>query len=153
MLTKNLRALIHACPNNLLTNLSQTHSVLCLFVMHRFTWCITKPYALTYLLRFIMWTLQVLRNGQYSSTEPLEWIIDGQERSTCRLNTKLQPGVSPGFLRPCGKNTTKKDLLLIENCPSNWTDHETAQKCKAYAFYSKLNLSVSNKKICLQFTS
>jgi len=99
-----------------------------------------------------MWTLQVLRDGQYS-TQPLEWIMHGREGSKCQLMTELQPGESPGFLRPCGKESKTQNLLLIENCPSDWTDHETAQKCKAYAFYSHLPLNVSTKKVCLQFTS
>jgi hypothetical protein len=67
--------------------------------------------------------------------------------------TELQSGESPGFLRPCGKNIEKQDLLIIENCPSDWTDHETAQKCRAYAFYSKLQFEVISKKICPQFTT
>ena len=112
----------------------------------------TQLYALTYMLHFIMWTLQVLRDGQYS-TQPLEWIMHGPERNTCRLMTELQPGESTGFLRPCGKNITSHNLLITENCPSDWTDHETAHKCKAYALYSLLPLNVSNKQICLQFTS
>jgi hypothetical protein len=140
VLTKNVRASIHACPNNVLQKtlsyaLSHTR---------------TQPYELTNILHFIMWTLQVLRDGQYS-TEPLEWIMNGEETSRCRLMTELQPGESPGFLRPCGKDSKTQNLLLLENCPYDWTDHETAQKCKAYAFYSQLN--VSNKRICLQFTS
>jgi hypothetical protein len=98
----------------------------------------------------MLWTLQVLREGQYS-TQPLEWIMPGQEESSkCQLMTELQPDESPGFLRPCGKDSKKQNLLFIENCPSNWTDHTTAQKCKAYAFYSKFELNVSNKII---FTS
>jgi len=99
-----------------------------------------------------MWMLQVLRDGQYS-TQPLEWIMNGQEISTCRLTTELQPGESPGFLRPCGKGSETLPLLLVENCPSDWTDHETAQKCKAYALYSQLLLTVSRKKICPKCSS
>jgi len=79
--------------------------------------------------------------------------MQGEETSKCRLMTELQPDESRGFLRPCGKDIENQNLLLIENCPSDWTDHETAQKCKAYALYSQLLLNVSNKKICLQFTS
>jgi len=79
--------------------------------------------------------------------------MHGPETSQCRLTTELQPGESPGFLRPCGKNITNHALLIIENCPSDWTDHETAQKCKAYAFYSEAELNVSNKTICQHFTS
>ena len=63
----------------------------------------------------------------------------------------LQPGESTGFLRPCVKNITNQTIFIIENCPSDWTDHEVAQKCQAYAFYSELN--VSNKTQCIQFTS
>jgi hypothetical protein len=133
-------------------NLSLTHSVSCPFVTHCLTHTRTQPYALTNILHFIMWTLQVLRDGQYSA-EPLEWIMHGPETSRCRLMTELQPGESTGFLRPCTKDGTTHDMLLIENCPSDWTGHETAQKCKAYAFYSQIELNVSNKKICLQFTS
>jgi len=99
-----------------------------------------------------MWTLQVLRDGQYS-TEPLEWIMQGEETSKCRLMTELQPDEWRGFLRPCGKNVTNQTLSITESCPSDWTDQETAKKCKAYALYSQLPLNVSNKKICLQFTS
>jgi hypothetical protein len=88
----------------------------------------------------------VLRDGQYS-TQPLEWIIHEEEKATqCKLMIELQPGQSPGFLRPCGKEENDLNLLIIENCPSDWTDHETSQKCKAYAFYSKRALNVSNKK-------
>jgi hypothetical protein len=60
--------------------------------------------------------------------------------------TELQSDESPGFLRPCGKDSKNQNLLIIENCPSDWTDHETAQKCKAYAFYSQLYLNVSKKE-------
>jgi len=99
-----------------------------------------------------MWMLQVLRDGQYS-VQPLEWTMNGQEISTCRLMTELQPGEWPGFLRPCGKQFRNHPLLPIENCPSDWTDHETAQKCKAYALYSQLLLTVSRKKIYTEFIS
>jgi hypothetical protein len=79
--------------------------------------------------------------------------MHGQETSRCRLMTELQSGESTGFLRPCGTDSTDLNLLLIENCPPNWKDHETAQKCKAYAYYGRRLLYVSNKIICLHFTS
>jgi len=132
---------IHTCPNNLLQK-PFSNALRLLSFYDALSLTCTQPYALTYILHFIMWTLQVLRDGQYS-TEPLEWIMQGEETSKCRLMMKLQPGEPQGFLRSCA----------IENCPSDWTDHETAQKCKAYAFYSQLLLNVSYKKICLQFTS
>lgn len=112
----------------------------------------TKPYGLIYLLHFIMWALQVLRDGQYS-TQPLEWILYGSQKSTCRLQTELQPGASQGFLRPCGKDGTNQNLLIVEKCSSDWTDHETAKKCNAYAFYSNLRVNVSNEKRRIQFIS
>jgi hypothetical protein len=130
--------------------LSETHSALCPFETHCLTR--TQPYAITYILHFTIWTLQVLMDGEYS-TQPLEWIMHGQESNKCRLTTELQPGESQGFLRSCGKESGDQNLLLIESCPSDWTDHETAQKCSAYALYSHLQSNVSNKKICLQFTS
>ena len=99
-----------------------------------------------------MWTLQVLREGQYSK-QPLVWIMHGRKGTECQLMTELQPGKSKGFLRPCDLDTERQNLFFIENCPSDWTDHETAQKCKAYAFYSQLPLNVSTKKICLKFIS
>ena len=149
MPTKNVRALIHERPNNLLqkpfSNALRLMSC-CAALSH------THTHTLTYILHCILWTLQVLRDGQYS-TEPLQWIMHGQETSRCRLKTELQPDESPGFLRPCGKDSTNQNLLPIENCPSDWTDHETAQKCKAYAFYSEAELNVSNNTICQQFTS
>jgi hypothetical protein len=123
-------------------NLSHAHSVLRPLVTH----CLTRATVVRTNVHtaFLMWTLQVLRDGQYS-TQLLEWKMHGRERSKCRLMTELQPGESPGFLRPCGKDS--KNQILIENCPSEWTDDETAQKCKAYAFYSKLYVNVSSKKI------
>jgi hypothetical protein len=148
MLTEYMRALILACPNNLLPKRISTALSLMSFCAAPFH-TRTKPYALTYILHFIMWTLQVLQEGQYS-TQPLEWIMPGPETSRCQLRTELQPDESPGFLRPCGKSSTKQNQLFTENCPSNWTDHTTALKCKAYAFYSKSKLYVSNKKV---FTS
>ena len=151
MLTKNVRALIHACPNILLQKPFSNALRLMPFSDALSHTC-TQPYVLTYKLQFIMWTLQVLKDGQYSS-QPLEWEMHGREGSKCRLKTDLQPGESTGFLRPCGKNIKNHNLLFIENCPPDWTDHETSQKCEAYAFYSKLYLNVSNKKLCLQFTT
>jgi hypothetical protein len=88
--------------------------------------------------------LQVLSEGIYS-TEPLHWSLDEQHKSQCRLRIELQPGAFPGYLRPCGKvNGRGRNLPLIENCPVDWTDHDITKKCKAYAFYSVLNASVSN---------
>ena len=124
-------------------NISENHSVLCPFETHCLTR--TQPYAITYILHFTIWTLQVLMDGEYS-THPLEWIMHGQNSSICRLTTELQRGESRGFLRPCGKESGNQNLLLIESCPSDWTDHETAQKCSAYALYSHLQSNVSNKK-------
>jgi hypothetical protein len=62
---------------------------------------------------------------------------------------ELQPGESLGFLRPCGKDITNQNSLYIENCPSDWTDHTTAQICKGYALYSRFEVNVSNKIILL----
>jgi hypothetical protein len=151
LLTKSMCALIHACPSNLLHKPFSNALRLISFCEALSHTC-TQPYALTYILHFIMWTLQVLKEGKYS-TQPLEWIMHGPEPSICQLKSELQPGESSGFLRPCSEYFTDENLLIIENCPSNWTDNETAQKCKAYAFYSQLYLNVSNNKICLQFTS
>jgi hypothetical protein len=90
--------------------------------------------------------LQVLSEGTYS-TEPLHWSLDEPYKSQCRLRIELQPGAFPGFLRPCGKvNARGRNLLLIENCPADWTDRDIAKKCNAYAFYSMWNSSVSNSK-------
>ena len=146
---KNVHALIHECPNNLLRK-TFSNALRLMSFCAALSHTRTQPYALTYILHFILWTLQVLRDGQYS-TQPLEWIIHGPETNLCRLMTELQPGESPGYLRPCGKNITNETVFIIENCPSDWTDHEVAHKCQAYAFYSELN--VSNKALFIQFTS
>ena len=153
VLTKNVRAIIHVCPNTFLQKLL-SNPVRLMSFWDALSHTRTQPYAIKYILHFIMWTLQVLTDGQYS-TQPLEWIMHGQENNKCRLTTELQPGESRGFLRPCGKESKKQNLLLIENCPSDWTDHETAQKCNAYALYSSIPLTVSSKKnmLTIHFTS
>jgi hypothetical protein len=88
--------------------------------------------------------LQVLTEGKYS-TEPLHWSLDEPFKSQCRLKIQLQPGEFPMFLRPCGKVDRRgRNVLVIENCPEDWTDRDVAKKCNAYAFYSTWKSSVSN---------
>ncbi|PSN43556.1 hypothetical protein C0J52_03709 [Blattella germanica] len=95
----------------------------------------------------VIWTkdlaLEVVGNGEYS--EPVTWQYRNGEVRICSLNAKPVSDVPMKFQRMCGiKSQVSRGMkavaswkIPIDSCLSNWTNDDTAKKCKAYSLYSK----------------